>query len=255
MTARRSLAFGDVETGLWGVAWAPAGSDTISVALGEGSEVSLASATLAGSDHAEDWRLEGDGVELVLAPSAPPVSGGEESGLDGFDQLCRAGGRLTLDGEERELSGLGWRSTRGTLDLKRIESFRQVCAWFEPDECLALLAMRPRRARGQESDLIAASVIDPEPVPAVADPRLSTTYDRDGLPSRAGLELWFEEPAVEAPPEEEQPPEHFPRRAAGEVLAPGVDWVQDDFTLHAAPVRWHSRGRDGAGIYLLGRRP
>jgi hypothetical protein len=198
--------------------------------------------------------MDGDAIELVLSPSSRAADGPRSGPLDGFDQLCRAGGRVTLAGAEVEVAAPGWRGARdGRLELDRIESFRQVAAWFGPDEGLALVALRPRGARGQDADLVAASVLESPPARRVEDPRLSTTYSATGLPARAGLELWFEEPQGDDPQADEEH-ERFPRRAAGEAISAGIEWTAPGFALHAAPLRWHSRGQDGAGVYLLGRR-
>ena len=72
------------------------------------------------------------------------------------------------------------------------------------------------------------------------DPRLSTTYDGDGHPTRATLELWITQGERE-----------FPRRAAGEASGPAVAVAGDDATLLVQPLRCHARGSDGAGVYLL----
>jgi len=116
-----------------------------------------------------------------------------------------------------------------------------------------LLTLRPRKSRGHEADLVAAAVLEPESAPRVTDPRLSTTYDAAGLPARVGLELWFETDDTDEEPEEETE-RQFPRRAAGEAVGPGIDWEVAGFKLHAALLRWHSRGSDGTGVYLLGQR-
>ena len=44
-----------------------------------------------------------------------------------------------------------------------------------------------------------------------------------------------------------------PHRVAGEAAGPRVPWTEGDLNLGAQPFRWHSHGRDGAGVYLLGR--
>jgi hypothetical protein len=225
--------------------------------VGAGTDAEVLTATLTGAGETEQWRLDGDRIELRLSPSAAATLGGApDAGLEGFDQLCRASGRLTLGGGEREVSCLASRSTRdGALDLERFESFRQVSAWFEPDEGLALIALRPRKSRGQESDLISASVLEPQERPVlVTEPRLSTTYTAAGVPARAGLELWVEEPTSRESEEDGAQTAEFPRRAAGEALGAGIEWQAGGFELRAVPLVWHSRGRDGAGIYLLGRR-
>lgn len=249
MSATRAFGFGHPEQGLWGVAWTPAADGEVSLALGGPSLAAVLSATLAGAHEDEDWRLEGEGIELALTASGVPAT---HAGAAGFDQLCGASGSLIVDGSEHKVDAVGWRGVRnGQLELDRIESFRLLAAWFDPDDGLALTALRPGGARGQDADLVTASVLEPPPTRPVAEPRLSTTYTRDGLPARAGLELWFEEPADDEPDGDER--EHFPRRAAGEAISAGLDWRVDGFAVHAAPFRWHSRGRDGAGFYLLGR--
>jgi hypothetical protein len=259
MSESRALAFGELSSGLWGVAWSPAQDGPIEVAVGAGPEADVLTATLTGSGEDGEWRLDGDRVELALSPSAAATrpGGGPDARLEGFDQLCRASGRLTLGGGERAVSCLASRSARdGTLQLERIESFRLLTAWFEPDEGLALIALRPRKSRGQESDLVSASVLEPRRPPVlVTEPRLSTTYTAAGVPARAGVELWIEEAVAEDQGEEAVSSEQFPRRAAGEALGAGTEWHAAGFALHAVPLVWHSRGRDGAGTYLLGRRP
>lgn len=273
MSALRALAFGDLGGGSWGIAWVPEPMSRVLLAVGTQSGATIVSAALQATDPAGQWRLEGEGVELVLSPSGPPVdsaAAGDE--IEGFDQLCAVSGQFTHDGDQRPVECLGWRSERsGHLDAGRLASFRQVSAWFEPDEGLALLALRPRRSRGQESDLIAAAVLGAEHPGPVVDPRLSTTYTASGLPSRAGLELWLQDGSDAASDVEHErvpggaereanggPTEpdssQYPHRAAGEALGPHADWKVTEFDLHAELFRWHNRGRDGAGVYLLGER-
>jgi hypothetical protein len=258
MSESRAVAFGELGSGLWGVAWSPTAAEPVKMAVGAGPKTGVLTAMLAGAGEADEWRLDGEGIELRLSPAAAAAlaRGGPDAGVEGFDQLCRASGRLTLGGDEREVSCLASRSTRdGALDLERFESFRQVSAWFEPDSGLALTALRPRKSRGQESDLISASVLEPQERPVlVTDPRLSTTYTAAGVPSRAGLELWVEEPVGEESEKDGAQAGELPRRAAGEALGVGIEWQAGGFELRAVPLVWHCRGRDGAGIYLLGRR-
>ena len=74
----------------------------------------------------------------------------------------------------------------------------------------------------------------------VADPRLSTTYTDTGDPLRTSLELWISDGEDE-----------FPRRAAGEAAGPGAELATDELQMRVAPLRCHSRGQDGAGVYVL----
>jgi len=270
MTALRALAFGELDAGAWGVAWLPEGATPASLVVGLGSSTTVVPGTLEGGERVDDWRLHGDTAELVLSPLAAPVSSGAPNdGIEGFDQLCTVSGRFQQLGAEHTVECLGWRSARsGRLDLDRLGSFRQVSTWFEPDDGLALLALRPRKSRGQEADVLAAAVLEAARPGAVADPRLSTTYTAAGLPARAGLELWVETGSSDAEEAqdartsseagddrtagEQAEPHQYPRRAAGEALGAHADWSVAEFDLHAELFRWHNRGREGAGVYLLG---
>jgi hypothetical protein len=254
MSTSRALAFADLDAGLWGVSWLPDPDEPAPVAVRRGANTAVVAVRLTGDDVASAWQLVGEGIKLSLSPSSQAViSGADSGGIVGFDQLCQVSGSLTLGAGAHEVSCLGWRSERGSLELERIESFREVAAWFAPQDGLALLALRPRDARGQESDVVAAAVLDDGQGTPVSDPRLSTTYTAAGLPARAGLELWIEEPAQPDAPEDATS-EQLPRRAAGEAVGDGLSWENARFALHAVPLLWHSRGNDGAGAYLLGRR-
>jgi hypothetical protein len=245
----RCLAFGDLDAGVWGAAWIP-GDGPVSVAAGAGPASAVAAAELEGDGVDRDWSLRGDGLELSIAAAGDPAGIEAASALDGVDQLSHATGRITLDGTEHQIDAPGWRAVLGTLpNDDELLSLRLVSAWFGPGDGLALLALRPRRARGQEGDLVAATVFEPERALPVSDPRLSTTYAASGLPARAGVELW----TVTEPVEPEGEPQEHPHRAAGEALGPRATWTEGRLALEAAPFRWHSNGRDGAGVYLLGQ--
>lgn len=114
--------------------------------------------------------------------------------------------------------------------------------WFEDGQALALLAVRPQGRGAQEDERLTATVFDPEGPLSSEEPRLSTTYDSEGLPARAGLELWIGDGE-----------EQYPRRAAAEASGPGARLDVDGVALQARPFRCHSRGLDGPGVYLLAR--
>jgi hypothetical protein len=84
-------------------------------------------------------------------------------------------------------------------------------------------------------------VFDSDAPHAINDPRLSTTYTAAGRPLRAGVELWLGD-------DEDQ---QYSRRALGEAAGPGATGRAGRFEVRAQPFRWQSRGRDGAGVYLL----
>ena len=241
--ALRTVAFGDSDVATWGVVVAAGGRPVALIAGADGSIATLDATLEAAGD---DWRIAADGVELVVAPVAEPVQSlGSEAAQGGFDQLCRVEGRFTVDGAERAVASLGLRSVRDAgLETDGFEAMRQVLAWFEPADGLALTAFRPRGAKGQDADVISATVLNSEGSAPVEDPRLSTAYAPDGWVARAGLELWL------GGDDDQQ----ILRRAAGEAAGARGAVTAGDLELRAEPFRWHSGGRDGAGVYLLASR-
>ena len=163
--------------------------------------------------------------------------------IPAFDQLCRVQGSGSIDGAEVAVDCLGVRSARHDVDLAASDSIRWVATWFDPDEAIALVAVRPRKSKGHGRDDVSASVLAAGEATVVPDPRLSTTYAADGTPASAGLELWLDG----------EDGQQYPRRAAGESVAAGTKVAEHDLELTAELFRWHSRGCDGAGVYLLAR--
>lgn len=236
----RTLAFGDLDAGIWGVAWGGAEPFVTIGAMNPAVSTSGAPTSMDGSSSAEDWTVSGPSAELTVTPHSDPVAVSEP---EGFDQLCRIQGRFSLDGAERAVDSLGRRGSRPQLDVREFQEIRDVSAWFEPDEGIALTALRPRGAAGHDKDIVVASVFEPARALPVADPRLSTTYTADGTPARVGVELWLEG---------EEEDQQYPLRAAGEALGASAS-AHNEVDLQAHAFRWHSRGRDGAGVYLLVR--
>lgn len=260
MTLIRTLAFAELDTPSVGVAWIPERGGDAVIGLRVASAGWVVRARLQDGAGAEPWRLDGNGVSLLFTPAGPAAHGGAaDAGIDSIDQLCEVTGSVLLGGSEHAISSKGSRtSLEARFELAAIDSFRQTAGWFEPTDALpadglSLLSYRPDKSMGQDTDLVAAAVLEPEQAPPVADPRLSTTYDAAGMPTRVGLELWFE-PSDSAEDPDADDRRHFPRRAAAEPLGELIEWEVADFRLHAALLRWHSRGSDGAGTYLLGQR-
>lgn len=244
MTALRTLAFGDGS--IWGASWSPDSTGAALTALGSGPDVNVMPGLNlpdSGAGAGDEWRLEGDGVALIAAPVGELVDlQATPDGLAGWDQLCRVTGTFASN----QVDCLGVRSAwSDDLEPAQFESIRAVSVWFEPDEAFALTAFRPRKAKHHDGDLLAAAVIAPDGSAAVEDPRLSTTYAADGWPERAGLELWLSG---------DEPERQYPRRASGAAAGPRAQAVAGELELHLEPFHWHSRGREGAGMYLLARR-
>ncbi len=239
--ALRTVAFGDLDGRLWGAA----------VQCGHAGLVFGSGDTAAGAPEprwtVEDraWRLTGDGFELHVeprgeAPAEDREDDRSERELSGLQELCRVHGRISLGGVEQLVDCGGTRSEVDGPEADAIGSARVVSGWFGPDEAISVIALRPWRASDHGSDLIAATLFDPGGWVAVDDPRLSTTYTPAGDPARTSLELWVSDGENE-----------FPRRAAGEAAGPSAVVGAGELRLRVAPLRCHSRGLEGAGVYVL----
>lgn len=253
----RAVAFGDAEGRVWGAAIAAAatGSQTtappadaaggralIAFGLREGRGQA---ASVALAPDGRGWRLTADGIALEVQPAGeegPAHDGDGDGGGEptGFQELCRVTGELTLSGDTHRVDCVGTRCALDGLQQGSLGSLRAVSGWFGSDDAFMLLALRKDGQRGQEADLVAATLFDPEGWAPVADPRLSTTYDVAGTPQRTNLELWIGEGDNE-----------FPRRAAGESAGEAATIESGGCSVRVVPLHCHSRGRDGAGVYVL----
>jgi hypothetical protein len=241
----RTLAFGDVEGGLWGAALHSVHPVLV---LGDSSGAIWSHVLSADAWSAEGmgWRLAGDGIDLHVVPGgeaeAMESEEPEDSGADlsGSDELCRVRGTVAVGGVQRTLDCVGTRCVIDGVDAGSLGSARMVSGWFADDEAFMLLALRAAEAVGHESDLVAATLFDPDGWIPVDDPRLSTTYSESGLPARTNLELWIGEGENE-----------FPRRVAGEAAGEGAAFSTQEAALQVIPLRCHSRGREGTGVYVL----
>jgi hypothetical protein len=239
----RTVAFGDVDGGIWGAA--VSGAAPV-LAFGDAGGATATSGTVEATwtPDGRGWRLAGDGFDLHVEPAGEeleqPAAADETQAVSGFQELCRVQGTVTLAGGPRTVDCVGTRCVIEGVDAGSLGSARAVSGWFADDEAFMLLALRAADGVGQESDLIAATLFDPEGWVPVNDPRLSTTYSGAGEPSRANLELWVGEGDAE-----------FPRRTAGEASGAGVVANAQGLALRVIPMRCHSRDREGTGVYVL----
>jgi hypothetical protein len=229
----RTLTFGDLDQGVWGAAWLPGATGVLVLGTGADSATYEVAVDAAG----DAWRLQAGGLELTAVPSGAAIDLVGEDGLPGgSERLCTV--TLAL-GPDPEIQLPGRRGEHPLQD--KLDSVREVSAWFEGSEAVAVLAQRPRKQRGHEQDEIRAVVIEPENAPSIVDPRLSTTYAASGRPTRMTLELWSDDP------------DQHPRRFAGESAGRGGEASGAGWTVRAELLRCHSRGRDGTGVYVLAR--
>jgi hypothetical protein len=239
----RTLAFGDVDGGIWGAAVSAAAAPV--VAFGDRTGATSTSSLLetAWSPDGTGWRLTGDDFNLHVEPGGEQrtePAAEDTTEVTGFQELCRVQGTLTLAGGPRPVDCVGTRCVIDGVDAGSLGSARAVSGWFGDDDAFMLLALRATLSAGQEADLVAATLFDPEGWVPVDDPRLSTTYGGSGWPRRASLELWVGEGENE-----------FPRRAAGEATGGGAELRAEGLELRVIPMQCHSRGREGTGVYVL----
>jgi hypothetical protein len=165
--------------------------------------------------------------ETADAPPEVPFVPGEGP------ELCRVTG--TASGHD-----VDWRGIRVRIAPPSAKdapgSARFVTGWFADGSAVGLIAARPRRHDRPDHDLASASVFDTERWLPVTEPRLSTTYDGSDAPTRVNLELWIGEGDHE-----------YPRRAAGEAAGRPSGAA----ALLVTPLRCHSRGEEGVGLYVL----
>lgn len=229
------LAVGGVEASVDGPGEADAARLGASGA-GAGADRPEASADAPAERYA--LRFAEAGLDLRFEPSGPPVElATDESGPRRFERLCRVNGTVG----DRRIDCLGQRSDTGDdPDWSRTEAARTIAVWLGDDLAIALAAVRPRGAHHHAEESVAAAILQPDGAVEVDDPRLSTTYDGDGRPHRAGLELWV------------RPDDPVPQRAAGEALY-ATALTLGGLRHECAFFRWHMDGRAGVGRYGIVR--
>jgi hypothetical protein len=264
----RAVAFGTADGSLYGTAIDLGRPAVVLGVAGAGAGIAY---HLEWSEESDgSWRIEGDGVALTITPEPAPepvapvaeqAEPGEhkehkegEEGEEGETPppvlpapgpddpvLCRVTGTVHVDGELTvDCAGVRVLVAAPKSAKAAPVSARLVAGWLEDGGAFALSAVRPRNGSHHDDDLVTAALFDPERWVGVTDPRLSTTYDRDGVPTRANLELWVGHGDNE-----------FPRRAAGEASGDETAVNGDGVALRASQLSCHSRGREGAGVYAL----
>jgi hypothetical protein len=226
--------FGDLEVDVWGLL---IGGETPQLAVAGLTSADVEMRTLdLDLEDSEIWTLTAPGCALRVerAGAAATTTAGGDQGLE----PCRVSGAVTVDGVERELDVGGVRSDGFTLEGR--DSLRLFASWFPAGHEVALLAVRPKGAKGHDRDSVGV-VARGEEHPLVVDPRLSTTYDHGGQPRRVGVELWLGD---------DEEGELWPRRVAGTATGSRVD--RSGVSAYAFECK--SRGETGAGIYVLAHR-
>ncbi len=123
-----------------------------------------------------------------------------------------------------------------------VGSGRLLAVWLSNGETYCLTALRPANAKGQDKDRISVRLPETQAPLMVFDPRLSTEYSAEGVPQRFGIELWLGED-----PEGDQ----RPLRLGGEADPETAPLQRGQLSIH--PMRAHSAGVTGLGLYMLVR--
>ncbi len=219
-----SFSFADEGTG-----YGCYGRDERAVVLGGGA---VETAELTGTGP---FNLRGAGLgELSLEPLGPPIS---FDGAARREWICQGRGRSAGNAK---LEGYGI-VAQETDVLAGLALRRSL--WICVAGKLAVSALAGRRSpsdpHGAEALEVHVARGTPLEAALVADPRLSSTYDGDGVLLRAGLELWEDE--IEGERER-----GGALRLAGETLATGrLDGAALAF------MRWHWREERGVGCYAI----
>jgi hypothetical protein len=217
----RTLAFGELDSGQWGLVWK----------LGDADEVRIGTAADGAGLAVEP------GHEWTIAHKAD--EDGDELPAPVTARICT----VTVGAAEvQPARHLGIEVEQTVDGFGELDSLRQVLAWFAPDDALAVSAARPRKAGGHDRDHMIAAMFEPDGPLAIDEARLSTTYGAGGVATRMSLELWTTDE------------EHgYPRRAAGEANGPAIAAAAAEVRLEVHPMRCHRAGRDGLGLYVLAR--
>jgi hypothetical protein len=205
------------------------------VRIGDQEVVVAAAGVLTGGEANRHVSVSG-ALDLALeawgdAAGAPPPSPSAAADATGTVSGVAVNGLAAFHHGGRAASG---------VELKRL-----VTILFEDGPlAVALEALRPRGAAGHGDERLSATVFHRDPPGAVAvhRPRLSTTYDEEGLITHVGVELWETEDSDR------------PLRIGGETLA-HADLVAADGSARTqiAFMAWHHDGQEGLGSYCITR--
>ncbi len=208
-----------------GVAIAGAGA-----LLAVGGQVTAHADAQMRKDDAGAWTASVDGAFAVaLEPLGAPARLGEAAEV----WICSARGVIG----DAAFDGVGHFTREAPAGGFVLD--RAVTAWLRTELAVALAARRPRRAAGHGDEERHGAIlrgVPLEPV-AVADPRLSSTYDGDGRVIRCGLELWETEESDSAV------------RFAGLATAHGELIHDDGARTLVAFVAWRGDREHGLGRY------
>jgi hypothetical protein len=219
-------------------------------ALDDWNDASLDGILMTTRQPLERWTFEASGKETSLAIEAEAVTAArvpsdetllERAGIEQYEQLCGVTGRVEARGRKYDVNGLGRRvHCWGTFGWSEFDRWRSLYAVSASGRAVSVLAVMPSGSKGHGEELRVARLLDEDEPRQFEDVYLSTVYGRDGLPSKAGLELWTAD-------------DELPHRFGGEAIC-AMRAERPDHELTVSFFRWSIDGEPAYGCYEVAQR-
>ena len=230
------LGFADEAAQIAGLAWSLAGREGAVVALGGELSNPGASASMNG---------DGIAVQAKVGDRQVAVEAGEREPHELFTEPLPTGSpsaglgpvKVAITGPSQELTCASSLTTWAGDPLQGAELVRHFSVPAAGDGAIVMIAARPEGVSDHAAESVSAWHLEPNEDPsAFVEALLSTQYDAEGLPTRAGLELWPADPDAPAT-----------RAAGSRPLTASFDGVT------AALMHTSAEGTAGVGGYLIVR--
>ena len=232
--------FGDVASGLGGLAWDI--GEPGAVLLREGEARSASFALEEGGDAATLELTAGDlTLEATLAPHTAevPLAGGDGHDPHGLRFSACAAEVSSADGDQT-LHCSGYIARWSSDPIEGAATFRQIAIERGADSYLIATALGWPGAAGHGEERASGWLLEGESAIPYDEALISTQYDSSGKPTRLGLELW--------PVDADQSSRAAATRVSGSSLG-----LSEAGATTAGLFSCHADGTEGFGSYLLWR--
>ena len=232
--------FGDVASGIGGLAWDI--GEPGAVLLGQGEARPASFALEEGGDAATLELTAGDmTLEATLAPHTAelPLTGGDGDDPHGLRFNACAAEVSSADGNQTvHCPGF---IARWTSDpVQGAGTFRQIAVARGDDSFLIATSLGQPGSAGHGEERASGWLLEGESAIPFEETLISTQYDSSGKPTRLGLELW--------PVDADQSSRAAATRVSGSTLGVG-----ESGAISAGLLDCHADGTEGFGSYLLWR--
>lgn len=236
MSASFVIGFADDAALVAGVAWSLGGREGALVSVGGTASDLGTSASLADDGLSVTAAVGDREVSVEAAPRAEHRLDANPSPA-GSPSAALGQAEVRITGPDESLSCPATHVTWESDPTEGAELVRHVTFPTAGGGAIVLIASRPVGQSDHAAESVTAWRLEPGESPSpFAEALLSTQYDGDGIPTRAGLELWPDDPDAPA------------TRAAGSRL---VSASADGVT--AALMHTSAEGTAGIGGYLMVR--